>query len=257
VVYDGPGTWKTRTLRKAINGTVHESRRVGNTASIPFQGGRVTVYYVAMKGGATLDVYLDAVGPANRIGVVNQSRSYRSGAWALHVAGLPATEAHTLVLRQRTRGKVNLDAVVYRDDAAELPADVVVAWPPDSYPIWLSPAERFVSYTGLWSTWDGRIANSWRRGDTATFSFTGDSFTLYMWMDRKNRRLGRMRVLIDGQPAFKYRVINQRRARKRGWWLYEWTNLGDGTPQPHTITLRHARGRKINIKGINAFFDVP
>ena len=139
----------------------------------------------------------------------------------------------------------------------ETPADGLEGWNECRDREWwvgFAPAEEYVTYRGLWGTWDGRTANSWRRGDTAGFSFTGNAFLLYFWMNRRDARLGRVRLLIDGQPAFRFPVINQRRARRRGWHLFFGKGL-EGEPQ-HTVQLRHTRGRRVNLTGFNAF-DLP
>jgi len=247
------GMWATRKSANALYGTFRESRKAGNVARVPFQGNRVTVYYLARKGGGVLDVYLDRIRKNTKVGTINQSRSYRRNAWALEVKGLPDAGPHTLILKHRSGSKVNFDAVAYRQAAEDLPILSPSGFP-DTSGVYAPGNIKYLTYGGLWNNYPYFVDSlSWRRGDTVSFSFTGDAFVLWMWLQSSDGRLGKVKLWVDGI----YRgAIDQRDAFAGTGYYYLSMDNSVLSYGRHTVRLKHASGTLINLAAVGVY-DLP
>ncbi len=98
--------WVYKTLSGTINGTTHYSPKIGNTATLYFQGSGLTITYRTKSTFGDLEVWLDEV----LVGTISQYSAVEVKQVQTTIQGF-APGAHHLSLRHASGTYVDLDAI--------------------------------------------------------------------------------------------------------------------------------------------------
>jgi len=229
------GFWQQETSQPgASNGTITTAYAKGDTASLKFNGNRITVYYWKRASQGTLDIGIDG---KTRASIVQGGRGTPQY-WS--ASGLSDGE-HTITFTNAKSGRVNLDALVIYGNTQPAGAGVIE-----------DNDLEHLAYNGVWATdtkqagaTNGTITTMSKVGSSVSLTFTGDRLTLWYW---QRRDFGSMDIKIDGVTggSRQARLVQRGDLGRRQW---NASNLGDGT---HTLTLTDASGT-VNFDAIEIF----
>src|SRR5512138_1558857 len=229
--YNEPFTTLTSSTYNPYGDSFQYTTAVGDYAEFNFIGSRVTLYYISGTSGGKVDVYLDGVDAAHKIGTINQyTSSEMEQEWT---SGNLGEGEHTIRFMHAGPGgsMITIDAIVVKDYT--MPWAATEATWDDARTIGWMYNGTFTNIANA-SAYEDHFQYTTTMGDYVDFRFIGSQVTLH-YIGRINR--GVVDVYLDGtDEAHKIGTINQYTTSEIEQ-LWTSGNLGEGE---HIIRFVHA-----------------
>ena len=234
------GAWTVSTNAKAFDGNQRYSTGVNDTAAFTFTGSKFTLYFDKANNHGKVNVFVDGIQTAT----INQYSAKPAFQKIWRSVTYP-TGVHTVKLVHTSGKVVSLDGVqIYSTTLASTP--VLTAGMYDD-------KNKNISYKSSWGlssntkAYLGSMHISKVNGNSSTFAFTGQGFSLYY---ATNTHYGKLVVYVDGALVAAINEAGTTSFKK----LWVSPPLTDGV---HSVTLLQIGGGVVNLDAIQVYAGTP